>query len=84
MTTKPNVVIYSKPECCLCDKAKAILFKVQAEIPFILEEVDISKDQALFEKYQYVIPVVAINGRDLFVSKISEFRLCKALRDIVD
>lgn len=79
MTTKPNVVIYSKPECCLCDKAKAILLKVQLEIPFTMREIDILQNQALSEKYQYVIPVVAINGQDLFVSKISEFRFRKAL-----
>ena len=84
MTRKPNVVIYSKPECCLCDKAKAMLLKVQAEIPFILEEIDISENQVLFEKYQYVIPVVAINGRDLFVSKISDFRFRKALMEIIE
>ena len=84
MTIIPNVVIYSKPECCLCDKAKAILLKVQAEIPFTLQVIDISQDQALFEKYQYVIPVVAINGQDLFVSKISEFRLRKGLLEMTD
>ena len=33
MTTKPNVVIYSKPECCLCDKPKTILLKVQLVQP---------------------------------------------------
>ncbi len=84
MTAKPNVVIYSKPGCCLCDKAKVILIKLQVEIPFTLQEIDISQNQALFEKYQYEIPVVAINGHDLFVSKISEFRLRKALLKIID
>ena len=84
MTTKPNVVIYSKLECCLCDKAKAILLKVQEEIPFTLRVIDILQNQVLFEKYQYVIPVVSINGQDLFVSKISEFRFRKALLEIID
>lgn len=84
MTTKPNVMIYSKPECCLCDKAKAILLKVQAEIPFTLRVIDISQNHTFFEKYQYVIPVVAINGLDIFVSKISEFRFRKALLENAD
>ncbi len=84
LTRKPDVVIYSKPGCCLCDKAKSILLKVQAEIPFVLQETDISQDQALFEKYQYVIPVVAINGQDVLVSKISEFRFRKALLEIYE
>jgi len=79
-----NVVIYSKSGCCLCVKAKAILLRVQTEIPFTLQEIDISQNQTLFEKYQYVIPVVAINGQDLFISKISEFRVRKALLKIND
>ena len=81
--SKPNVVIYSKPGCCLCDKAKTILLKVQAEIPFALQEIDISQNQELFEKYQYVIPVVAIDGEDIFVSKVSEFRLRKFLNNTI-
>lgn len=84
MMDKPNVVIYSKPGCCLCDKAKVILLKLQVEIPFTLQEIDISQNQAHFEKYQYVIPVVAINGHDLFVTKISEFRVRKTLLEIID
>lgn len=75
----PEVTIYSKPGCCLCDKAKKILKKVQEEIPFSLKELDISQDQALVEKYQFVIPVVAINGQEALVSKVSEFRFRKAL-----
>lgn len=82
LTAKQDVIIYSKPGCCLCDKAKSILLKVQAKIPFTLQEIDISKNQALMEKYQYVIPVVAINGHDVLVSKISEFRFRKALFEI--
>lgn len=80
---KLNVVIYSKPGCCLCDKAKAILLKVQAEIPFAMQEIDISQNQVLFEKYKYLIPVVAIDGQDIFVSKVSEFRLRKVLINII-
>lgn len=79
MTTKYDVVIYSKRGCCLCDKAKEMLLKVQPEIFFNLQEIDITQNQALFEKYQYVIPVVAINGQDVFVSEISESGFRKAL-----
>ena len=82
MLGKHEVVIYSKPGCCLCDKAKIILLKVQVEIPFALQEIDISQNQVLMEKYQYVIPVVAINGQDVFISKISEFRFRKKLLEL--
>lgn len=80
MSIIPEIVIYSKAGCCLCVKAKTILKKVQEEIPFSLTEVDISQDQTLMEKYQYVIPVVSINGKDVLISKVSEFRFRRALQ----
>jgi len=81
MPAKPNVTIFSKPGCCLCDKAKEIALRVQADIPFSLREIDITQDQTLFEKYRDTIPVIAIDGRDVFVSKVSELRLRKTLSD---
>lgn len=74
-----SVKIFSKPGCCLCDKAKEIIKRVQEEIPFSLSEVDISQDLKLMEKYQYLIPVVMINGKEAFISKVSEFRFRRAL-----
>jgi glutaredoxin len=81
MPAETNVIIYGKPDCGLCDKAKAIARRVQADIPFSLQEVDITEDPRLFEKYRYTIPVIAIDGRDVFVAKVSELRLRKVLSD---
>ena len=60
-----KVVLYSKDECCLCDNAKAILRELQKEFSFQVEEVDIYKDDALLEKYQIMIPVVEIDGKEV-------------------
>ncbi|MFP3125183.1 glutaredoxin family protein [Ectobacillus funiculus] len=60
-----KVVLYSKGECCLCDNAKAILRELQKEFSFQVEEVDIYKDDALLEKYQIMIPVVEIDGKEI-------------------
>ncbi|WP_129730041.1 MULTISPECIES: glutaredoxin family protein [Bacillaceae] len=60
-----KVVLYSKDECCLCDNAKAILRELQKEFSFQVEEVDIYKDDALLEKYQIMIPVVEIDGKEI-------------------
>jgi glutaredoxin len=59
-----HVVLYSKKECGLCDKAKAIIEELKAEFPLSVTEVDIYKDDALLEKYQIMIPVVEINGEE--------------------
>ena len=47
MTTKSNVVIYSKSGCCLCDKAKAILLKVQTETFYVAGNRHFPKSGAL-------------------------------------
>ncbi len=81
MRQPPQVTIFSKAGCSLCDKAKELLLKVKAEIPFQLQEVDITRNRDLFEKYRYVIPVVAIDGNDVMVSKVSELRFRRALAE---
>ncbi|MGM0836067.1 MAG: glutaredoxin family protein [Bacillota bacterium] len=53
-----NLKFYTKVDCPLCEKAKARLQELQSEMDFIIEEVDIYRDDALLEKYQIMIPVV--------------------------
>ncbi|MGH2768543.1 MAG: glutaredoxin family protein [Actinomycetota bacterium] len=56
------VVLYSRPRCPLCDKARQAL--EEARISF--QEVDISRDQALEAEYGIFIPVVEVAGRVVF------------------
>jgi len=57
-----DVVLYSKPGCCLCDDAKAAL--EAAGIGF--REVDINRDAGLFAEYGIRIPVVEVEGIPAF------------------
>ena len=75
-----NVIIYSKKDCHLCDIAKETLLKVQQELPFSLNEIDIEKDKAAFERYKYLIPVIEIDGEKVFNYLIDENELKKILR----
>ncbi len=72
------VRIYSKPGCCLCDQAKAVLERVRERIPFELVEEDIRANPSIFSTYRYDIPVVIIDGRDTFKLHLeeSEFEAC--------
>ena len=63
MTT---VTLYGKAGCCLCDEARDVLSAVRAERPFELEQVDVSLDPALDRLYGERIPVVAVDGEELF------------------
>ncbi|RSK29436.1 glutaredoxin family protein [Bacillus sp. HMF5848] len=57
--------MYSKENCSLCDKAKAILEDLQTEFSFDIEEIDIYKDDHLLELYQIKIPVIVMDGEEI-------------------
>jgi glutaredoxin len=60
------VTLYSRPGCGLCDEARDVMQGVRERADFDLEEVDISGDDALELAYGIRIPVVAIDGEELF------------------
>jgi len=62
----PTITLFSRPGCHLCDDARAALEAVRATHPFLLEERDIEADDATFKAYLERIPVVALEGRELY------------------
>lgn len=56
------IVLYSRPGCHLCEHARAVL----KEVGVAFEEVDITRDPALEAEYLTTIPVVEVEGRDVF------------------
>jgi len=67
-----EVVLYTKPGCCLCDTVKAQLAKLRVEEPFELRIVNILEDSVAHAKFQEEIPVVFINGRKAFKYRLDE------------
>ena len=59
-----TVTLYTRPGCHLCEEAEAALATLG--VPFVLERVDIESDDALFKRYLERIPVVAVDGEELF------------------
>ena len=61
-----RVVLFTRPGCCLCDDARAVLERVRAARPFDFEERDIEDDETLLRTYLERIPVVTIDGVEAF------------------
>jgi len=61
-----TVTLYGKPGCCLCDDARAELERVRHKLPFDIEEVDVSLDPVLHRDYGERIPVVELDGEEVF------------------
>jgi glutaredoxin len=76
LTLKAHVVVYSRPGCHLCEEAKASIEAVRRQVEFTIEEVNIENDPELLTRYQYDIPVIAINGVDTFMHRVdpAEFK----------
>ena len=64
--------LYSRPGCHLCDDAREALRRVARRAPFELNEVDITTDDALHARYLERIPVVTLNGEELFDYHVDE------------
>ena len=76
-----TVTLYSRPGCHLCEDARAALERVRERAPFALVEVDIERDDALHRAYLERIPVVALDGEELFEYFVDEATLAARLRD---
>jgi glutaredoxin len=61
-----TVTLFGREGCHLCDEARAALLRVRRTHPFVLEEIDIEADDALFKRYLERIPVVTLDGEELF------------------
>jgi hypothetical protein len=68
----PLVTLYGKPGCHLCDDAREVVERVRADHPFDLREVDVSLDPQLFREYGERIPVLELDGEELFEFYVEE------------
>jgi glutaredoxin len=74
-----TITLYSRPGCHLCDEARTQLVRLQRTLPFALQEVDIEQDDALHHRYLERIPVIALDGEELFDFFVDEQALRRRL-----
>ena len=72
MTT---VTLYTRPGCHLCDDAREAIQRVRERTRFSLVEIDIESDDALHRAYLERIPVVELDGEELFEHFVDEATL---------
>jgi hypothetical protein len=70
-----DIVLFGKPDCCLCDDARTVLERVRQDLPFALSERDITADDGLHRAYLERIPVVTIDGLEAFELFVDEAAL---------
>jgi hypothetical protein len=60
------LTLYGKPGCHLCEGARAVVRGVAAGRDVVLDEVDVTLDPVLERRYGERIPVLALDGEELF------------------
>jgi glutaredoxin len=73
------VTVYVRPGCHLCDDALAVIERVRERTPFTLTVCDIETDDDLLLRYLERIPVVAIDGREMWDFFVDEQALSEAV-----
>jgi glutaredoxin len=61
-----SVVLYARDGCHLCDEARGVIEDIRRTASFDFTEIDIETDDALIRDYGIRIPVVTVDGEELF------------------
>ncbi len=77
-----RVLLYTTADCPLCDKAEALLARLQGQYRLTVETVDITSEDDLFQRYRYVVPVVVVGNGLTVEAPVTEDRLRWALERV--
>ncbi|TNJ36611.1 MULTISPECIES: glutaredoxin family protein [Prosthecochloris] len=74
-----RVTVYGKPGCHLCEEVMPVIERLRGEYGFVLEEIDVTRDAELQERYRYQIPVICVDGREAFRYRVDEQEFMRLL-----
>ena len=79
MSPAPEVILYSRKGCHLCDVVKHSLTRLSGSAGFTWQEIDIDADPDLFSRFNEEVPVVFIHGRKAFKYHMDEGEFLRKL-----
>jgi len=79
MPALPDVIVYSRKGCHLCEVVKESLSKLSRRGSFIWREVDVDTDLELRRQFNDEVPVVFIDGRKAFKYRMDEQEFLRKL-----
>ena len=75
----PSITVISKRGCHLCEQAIGILQSFRSEHSFDFSILFIEDDSSLFDRYWIKVPVVRLNGTDVYEAEdLAQPVECKA------
>lgn len=76
----PEVVLYSRKGCHLCEVVKESLGKLSRRGGFVWKEVDVDGNEDLRRQFNDEVPVVFIDGRKAFKYRMDEQEFLRKLQ----
>ena len=80
-STLPEVILYTRAGCHLCEEAREEIGRVRDKIPFAFRSIDIDRDPELVSLYNEEVPVIFVNGEKAFRYRVDAEELRKRLRN---
>jgi glutaredoxin len=77
----PDVTLYSKAGCHLCDEAKTAIVPLLREFRATLREIDIEGDATLMERFGCDIPVIYIGRKKAAKHRVNLEQFRRQLQD---
>ena len=74
-----TLTLLTKPGCHLCEDLRALLDDLQPDYGYVIEELDITARDEVFDRYRDRIPVLLRAGVELASGRIDERRLVDIL-----
>ena len=79
-----RITILTSPDCALCDHAKAVLGRLEAEYPLVIETIPLDSEygQRLAQECQLLFPPgILINDEPFSWGRLSERKLRRAIEN---
>jgi glutaredoxin len=77
----PEVTLYSRPGCHLCDEAKTAIAPLLREFRATLREIDIAGEATLIERFGCDIPVIYIERKKAAKHRVNLEQFRRQLQD---
>lgn len=77
-----RIEIYSRPGCHLCDDAKTAVERAGARYNLELRVTDVDRSADLARRYGDDIPVVFLNGEEVFRHRVDEKVLERKMKEL--
>ena len=82
--TEPHLQLLSRRDCCLCEDAKPVLETLAEQGLCSWETVNVDHDKSLLVKYGMHVPVLMMDGKELFRHRVVEEELKSTLVGLKD